>query len=90
MEIIPIMGFIAGALTTYAFFPQLVKIYKTRKTQDLSFRMYLILSVGILIWLVYGFLIKSWPIIIANFISFIAVFNILFFIVSHHKEYKQK
>jgi len=71
MDYITIIGLIAGACTTISFLPQVFKIYRTRETRDLSLGMYIILSVGISLWVVYGILSKTLPVIIANSIVFI-------------------
>ncbi len=60
------IGFIAAVLTTTAFVPQFLKVWKTRSTRDISLRMYLMLCTGIFLWLVYGIRLNSLPIILAN------------------------
>ena len=84
MEIVTVIGLIAAALTTWSFLPQVIKTIKTKKTEDISLAMYSILSVGILLWLIYGIWIKDFPIIIANSISFILSAIILFFKIKYH------
>jgi MtN3 and saliva related transmembrane protein len=59
-------GMIAAVLTTGAFFPQAVKTIRTRETTGLSLVMYLMLVSGVTMWLAYGLLIGSWPLILAN------------------------
>lgn len=61
-----LLGFIAATLTTISFIPQLMKIIKTKETKDISLLMYIVLALGILLWLIYGFLIFAFPVIIAN------------------------
>jgi len=61
----------AAILTTVSFLPQVIKVWKSRKTRDTSLGMFIILSIGIVLWLVYGFYIKSLPVIIANTVTFI-------------------
>jgi len=48
------IGLIAGALTTAAFVPQVWKIYRTKSGKDVSARMFSMLSVGVVLWLIYG------------------------------------
>ena len=60
------VGLAAGALTTVAFLPQVIRIFKTRTAKDISLSMYLIFCTGVCLWLAYGFLINSWAILIAN------------------------
>jgi len=61
-----ILGLIAGTCTTAAFLPQLVKIWKTKSTRDISLLMYVVICTGILLWLIYGVIIDSVPVILAN------------------------
>lgn len=66
MEPIALLGFVAGGMTTFAFVPQVVKVWRTRSTRDISLWMWLLLCLGILLWLLYGVLSGSWPVIVAN------------------------
>lgn len=68
---IEFLGFTAAFCTTIAFLPQAVKVYKTKHTKDISFGMFSLLMVGLTMWLVYGFIIKSNPIIFANTVTLI-------------------
>jgi MtN3 and saliva related transmembrane protein len=65
----PIVGFIAAILTTVAFVPQIVRVWRTRSVQDISLSMYTLFTLGVVLWLVYGILIYSWPIIFANCVT---------------------
>ena len=49
--------------------PQAIKVFKTKKTEDISFGMFLLMCVGVALWDVYGFIISSIPVIIANSIT---------------------
>jgi MtN3 and saliva related transmembrane protein len=60
------IGFLAGALTTIAFVPQALKMYTTKSGKDISARMLTIFSVGVILWLIYGIMIESVPVILAN------------------------
>lgn len=66
MDYISVIGFIAGTFTTVSFLPQVFKIYRTKQTRDLSLPMYVILFIGVILWVVYGVLSRSLPVIIAN------------------------
>lgn len=63
------LGTLAGSLTTFAFLPQVLKVIRTRSTHDLSLVMFVIFSVGVALWLLYGLIISSWPIIVANAVT---------------------
>ncbi|MBI5453712.1 MAG: SemiSWEET transporter [Deltaproteobacteria bacterium] len=77
MDSITILGLVGGTLTTVSFLPQVFKTWKSRSAKDVSLWMFLILSLGIVMWIIYGFLIGSIPVIAANIVSFILVFTIL-------------
>ena len=66
---IDLLGIAAGCLTTGAYLPQAVKVLRTRQTRDLSLAMYLVMSAGNLGWLLYGVLLASLPLILANLFS---------------------
>ena len=83
MNWITVMGFIAGMCTTSAFLPQVVKIFRTRKTEDISLFMYIILTTGILLWVIYGSLIGDIPLVLANGITFIFASSILVLKLRH-------
>lgn len=68
-ELVALLGFVAGALTTAAFVPQVVKVWRTRSTRDISLWMWLVLCVGILLWIVYGVLARSVPVVAANVVT---------------------
>lgn len=72
-----VLGLIAASLTTISFVPQCWRIWKTRKVDDISFTMYLIFFVGVLFWLIYGLLIKSLAVTLANAVTIVLVSVIL-------------
>ncbi|MEE9613977.1 MAG: SemiSWEET transporter [Thermodesulfobacteriota bacterium] len=78
-----ILGLVAAACTTASFLPQVGKTLKTRKTEDISLLMYAVLTVGIFLWLLYGFATKDLPIIVANTISLALAGTVLALKVKH-------
>lgn len=76
-----IIGLIAAVCTTFAFIPQVMKVWKTKQTKDLSLRMYSIMFIGIILWLVYGIRIDSLSIIMANVATATLVGTILVYII---------
>ena len=76
---VELLGFIAAILTTSAYMPQAYKIWKTRSTDSISLSMYIVMFFGILSWLIYSFLIKRPPLILANTLSLIMISMILYF-----------
>jgi len=71
MDYITIIGLIAGALTTASFFPQVLQIHRTKQTKDLSLPMFIILTIGIFLWLIYGILSKTLPVVMSNTVAFV-------------------
>lgn len=63
------IGFISAAFTTIAFIPQVVRVWKTKSARDVSLGMYALFNTGVALWLCYGLLIHSWPVIAANSIT---------------------
>ncbi len=78
-----IIGFVAAILTTTAFIPQFLKVWKTRSTKDISMRMYLMLCSGVFLWLVYGLRLRSFPIMLANGVTLILTLAILVLKIRH-------
>ncbi|MDD3466738.1 MAG: SemiSWEET transporter [Campylobacterales bacterium] len=72
-----ILGFAAAFLTTAAFLPQAVKVYRTKRTEDLSVGLFGLLFVGVFLWFIYGLMINSYPVIIANAVTLVLVGYIL-------------
>lgn len=66
IETIKIVGYLASFLTTASWWPQFIKTYKTKNVDGMSKGYFGILSMGLIMWLVYGILIGDMPLIIAN------------------------
>lgn len=64
-----LFGAPAAVLTTIAFVPQVIKSIRTRSTADVSLGMFAILTTGVALWLVYGIMLGSLPIIFANAVT---------------------
>ena len=77
-QLIEVVGFIAAILTTAAFLPQALHSWKTRDLSGISLNMYVTFTIGVTLWLAYGFLIKSLPVIAANIITLPTTLVILF------------
>jgi MtN3 and saliva related transmembrane protein len=75
--LIETIGVVAAALTTLCWVPQAIKVIRTRHTSDLSLIAQAVFAAGVLLWLVYGALIISWPLIIANAITLAVATTIL-------------
>jgi len=77
--LVEVTGSIAAFFTTIAFVPQVIQTWKSKHARDLSLGMFLMFTTGVLLWLVYGVLIESWPIVIANTITAGLAGTILYF-----------
>ena len=83
---IEIIGLIAATFTTVAFIPQVLKIWKKRDASGVSVSMYVIMLIGICIWLFFGILIGSIAVVTANIISGILQLFIIIFAFTHRKK----
>jgi MtN3 and saliva related transmembrane protein len=72
-----LLGFIAAALGAISFLPQVIKIWRFRSVKDISTSMYIIYALSIILWLIYGIIIKSAPLILAEILTLILVSTIL-------------
>lgn len=76
---IKIIGLAAAFLTTASFIPQALKTIKTKDTSGISLSMYIMFTLGVFLWLIYGFYIKDVAITVANVITFIFASIILIY-----------
>lgn len=70
-ELGSLIGYAAAFLTTLAFVPQVYKSWRTRDLSGISLPMYALFTLGVAFWLIYGMLILSMPVIIANAITLV-------------------
>jgi MtN3 and saliva related transmembrane protein len=71
------IGYVAATLTTLSFVPQAIKTIRSKDTHGISLGMYATFTVGILFWLAYGYVLMSWPMIVANIITLMLSATIL-------------
>jgi MtN3 and saliva related transmembrane protein len=74
---IMLVGSISAALTTAAFVPQAVRVWRLRDARDISLPTFAIFSVGLVGWVVYGTEVASVPIIAANFVTLLIALAIV-------------
>lgn len=72
------IGYCAAFLTTSAFIPQAIHSWKTKDLSSISLSMYLMFTIGVAMWLWYGFVTESWPVVIANGITLVISTSILY------------
>jgi MtN3 and saliva related transmembrane protein len=76
-ETMEIIGIVAGCCTTASFVPQVVHTWRTRSVSDISLRMYLLLCFGVALWLVYGVLVDSLAVMLANAVTLLLAAAVL-------------
>lgn len=77
MDTTTLVGLAAGIFTTISFLPQVIKAWKTKSTKDISIGMYIVLGLGLLLWVIYGLGINSTPIILTNAIGLLLTLLVL-------------
>lgn len=85
MNTTDLIGYISAFLTTLAFVPQAHHSWKSRDLSGVSLPMYSLFSLGVLGWLLYGIMISSWPIIVANSITLVLACIVLYLKVLYLK-----
>lgn len=75
-----IIGFLAAILTTSAFVPQVIKVWKSKSSKGVSVTMYLVMLSGVILWGTYGYLIGSISVLAANVVTAFLQILILFLI----------
>lgn len=75
---VEIIGGLAGILCALSFLPQVIKIFRSKNTKDISLLMFSMFSVGVFLWFIYGLLINDMPVIITNIVIFILALSIVF------------
>ena len=83
MALLDYTGYAAAACTTSAYIPQVLRVWRTRSTKDISLKMFMVLVTGLSLWLTYGIWRGEWPLIIANSITLMLASTILYFKIRH-------
>ena len=76
-QIVEDVGFAAAFCTTTAFVPQLVRVLRLRSARDISLPTFLLFSVGVFLWLLYGIYTGSMPVIASNAVTLVLSVSIL-------------
>ncbi len=77
LTLIDVAGFLAATLTTLSFVPQALHTFKTKDVSGISLGMYGVFTAGVSLWLLYGWLLQAWPIVVANAITLALAMSIL-------------
>lgn len=74
---IELVGSLAAVITTLCWVPQIIKIVRHRETASISLVMNVSLVLGVFLWLIYGMMINSWPVMAANGVTLLLILTIL-------------
>ena len=77
MSFVSLVGFAAGTLCTLAYLPQALHSFRTKSVSDISLAMLVSLNIGLLLWVAYGVMIRSLPLILPNVVTFLLAFPLL-------------
>ncbi|MDP2907037.1 MAG: SemiSWEET transporter [Nanoarchaeota archaeon] len=78
MDVATFIGLGAAACTAISFLPQMIKSWKSKSTKDVSLPMYVLQISGAVLWLTYGIMLNSLPMILANSVALVFVLSILY------------
>ncbi|MGD8354325.1 MAG: SemiSWEET transporter [Methyloceanibacter sp.] len=67
----------AATLTTIAFVPQAIHIIRHKETRAISLQMYLVFATGVAFWLIFGFMLWNWPMILSNIVTLTLALTII-------------
>ncbi|MCA9282089.1 MAG: SemiSWEET transporter [Phycisphaeraceae bacterium] len=80
-----LIGYIAGALTTFAFVPQVVRLYRLKHSRDISLPTFSMFGMGVVFWLTYGMMLRSWPIIMWNAITLVLAITVVILTIKYRR-----
>ena len=83
LDPIMVLGLAAGAFTTMAFIPQVIRTWRVKSAKDLSIAMISLNATGIFLWMIYGLYTHCLPIIVANFVTFVLMCMVLILAVRY-------
>lgn len=87
MNLIDLIGTVAGILTSISMIPQLIKVLKEKKVEDVSLLMLIVLLLGVCLWVVYGIMKEEWPIILSNGFSVLVNTILLIYYFIYRKKH---
>jgi MtN3 and saliva related transmembrane protein len=76
-NVVDAIGFTAATLTTVALVPQLVRVWRLRSAREISLGMFLMFSLGVTLWLIYGIALHAMPVVLANAVTLVLSLAIL-------------
>jgi MtN3 and saliva related transmembrane protein len=85
MQATLVTGIAASVLTGVSMLPQLIKVIREKKADDISYVMLIVLLAGLALWSIYGGLKKDWIIVISNSFSFSVNLSLLMLSIHYKK-----
>jgi len=83
MELIDVLGYVAGTLVVISLLPQVIKSWKTKSTTDISLSRYIIYVIGLILWITYAIIIQNGPVGVMNGIGLLLASTILYLKIKH-------
>jgi MtN3 and saliva related transmembrane protein len=79
MEAIQILGMAAGSISAITFLPQVIKTWRTKSAEDISMLMFTFATISVVMWLIYGIILRDIPIIYTNSLVLVCSLVMLYF-----------
>lgn len=79
MTAIQLLGMAAGSISAVTFLPQVIKTWKTKSADDISLLMFTFATVSVIMWLIYGIILRDVPIIYTNSLVLVCSLIMLYF-----------
>jgi MtN3 and saliva related transmembrane protein len=79
MTAIQILGMSAGSISAITFLPQVIKTWRTKSAGDISLLMFTFATISVVMWLVYGIILRDIPIIYTNSLVLLCSVIMLYF-----------
>lgn len=77
MTLADTLGMAAGFVSTVAFLPQSLKVWRTRSTRGISTGMYALYCLSLVLWGIYAWMIEAWPLLVTEIVTGLMTFYIL-------------
>jgi len=74
---IAIIAAVMGSIMSLSYFSQVYRILKRKSVEDLSLTLFIIFFIGMIVWILYGLSVNSYPVIIANIIGLVGAGTII-------------
>ena len=84
-----LVGAVAAVCTTAAFIPQVERVWRLRRADEISLTTFSLFAFGTFVWLLYGLLIDSLPVILANSVTFILAVSIVVLKLNYDRTARQ-